>query len=299
MIKLIYILLSILLVSIIINSLLLIFNKEIKNIKIKRNVIKNRIYTLNYIRKINYLISYIQKMSNGKIMYIKIYNVIIISLVFSLVIFIISFIYLKIFSSALILSIYSFFIPYLLLKNIYQEYKNKINNIFPSYIISLKNYTQVKNDIVIAFKNVDVEDPLKIFINKFNLLVEKGINISDAFEQLRNDINIKKINEFLKAVENCYISGGSFSILLDKYSKILIKMNTQKEKQIQENISSIIVLVILVIINIFLIINFIYSNDEYKLIIINSFVGKTILNINILSYLVIYYFINKLKKLEE
>ena len=87
--------------------------------------------------------------------------------------------------------------------------------------------------------------------------------------------------------------------MLSKYSKILNRINEQREKELQENLSSILVLVILIIINIFLIVTFVYSDENYRSILTNTFLGKSILNINILSYLLIFYFIKKLNKLEE
>lgn len=299
MIKLTYSSITILFLASTINIFYEMLNKNKKDSIIKINNFNTKLSNMSFIKKIQFYIDYISKINKSIIFYIKPITIILLSSIISIITFVISFKYLKVFSSAVIISVYSFFIPYLILKYLYNFYRKKINNIFPTYIISLKNYTQISNDIIIAIKKVKVEEPLSLFINKFNICIEKGINVYEAFENLKNDINIKKINEFITATQNCYINGGNFTNLLSKYSKILNRINEQREKELQENLSSILVLVILIIINIFLIVTFVYSDENYRSILTNTFLGKSILNINILSYLLIFYFIKKLNKLEE
>lgn len=298
MLSVIYILFSILLIFIIIELFISITNIKNKEDFIKNNNLGLKFNNLSFIKKIEFYINYLSKYNN-KIIYFRPFIIIIISCILSIIIGFVSFKLLDVFSSALIISIYSFFIPYIILANLYNNYRKKIIETFPTYILSLKNYTKISNDIIIAMKNVKVEYPLSIFTNKFNILIEKGITVYEAFEKLKNDINISKISEFISAIQNCYLNGGDFSNLLDKYSKIINKINIQREREKQDNFTSILVLIILAIINIFLIIKFIYANTLYKNIITTTFIGNCILNINILSYLLIFYFIKKLNKLED
>ena len=224
-------------------------------------------------------------------------------LIFSVILSVITFILSKkiigITSSSVILSVYSFFIPFVVIKVFYNKFREKILKLFPSYIISLKNYTRISNDIVIAMRKSKAEKPLDLFISKFNLMIEKGVNVYDAFEFLKQEIDIKIISHFLTAVQNCYINGGDFTKLLDRYSKVLNNIVLRKEKEKQDSFSSILILIILIAINIFLIISFIFSNEEYKQIITFNFIGRMLLNINILSYLLVFYFVKKLYKMEE
>jgi len=266
---------------------------------INTQYINKKISNTNFIKKILFYIEYLINIDIKIVCLLRPVTIILISIVISVIVFTISYKFLCVFSSALILAIYSFFIPYIVLQYLYNKNRKKILDIFPTYIISLKNYTNISNDIINAMKKVKVDPPLMIFIDRFNLLVEKGVSVYDGFEKLKEDINIKKISEFITAIQNCYINGGDFSKLLDKYSKIINNINTQREKESQENFSSILVLIIIIVINIFLIINFVYSNATYKDIVINSFLGKVILNINILSYLLVFHFVKKLNKLEE
>lgn len=299
MIKIIYTIASILLIFTIIEIFFSIAKNKNKEEILKYNDISYKFKNLSFIKKIQFYINSLSKLNNNIFYYIRPSLVILISVILSIVIGFLSYKFLKVSSSALIISIYSFFVPYLILNTLYNNYRKKIIGIFPTYIVSLKNYTQISNDIIIAMKNVNAEYPLSIFIDKFNILIEKGVTVYEAFEKLKIDINIKKISEFINAIENCYINGGDFSNLLDKYSKIINKINIQKEKEMQENFASILVLIILAIINVFLIVKFIYSNTLYRNIVTNNFIGNVILNINIISYLLIFYFIKKLNKLED
>lgn len=266
---------------------------------VNSKVIGSKINNSSFIKKISFYINYLKNINISSFHLLKPIIIIAISLIISFLSFILSYKFFCVFSSALIISIYTFFIPYIFLKYLYNRYRRKILDIFPTYIISLKNYTNISNDIIVAMRKVNIDKPLMLFIDRFNLLIQKGISVCDGFEKLKSDINIKKISEFITALQNCYINGGDFSKLLDRYSKIINNINAQREKESQDNFSSILVLIILIIINIFLIITFIYSNVTYKSIIINSFTGKVILNINILSYLLVFYFVKKLNKLEE
>lgn len=297
-IRIIYKGISLIFIIIIFNVIYKVFgnNKEnyIKNININ-----NKFNNLSFVKKIQFYINYLSIINNNIYTYINPITIIFISSILLILTIIFSYNFFHIISSSILLGIYSFFIPYLVLTYKYNSYRKKIINIFPSYIISLKNYTQTTNDIIIAIKKVSVEEPLNTLINKFNILIEKGVTVYDALERLKSDINIKKINEFFSAVQSCYINGGDFSQLLDKYSKILNKINLQREKEIQDNFSSILVLIILSIINVFLIVSFVYSNTVYKNIITGTIAGRIILNINIISYFLVFLFIKKLNQVEE
>ncbi|MEG1142052.1 MAG: hypothetical protein RSE41_06365 [Clostridia bacterium] len=176
--------------------------------------------------------------------------------------------------------------------------KKLLLKIFPNYVISLKNYTETTNNILIAFKNARCEYPLDIYINKFNVSVDKGINIYDSFEELKNNINIKEISEFLTSIQFCYINGGNFTELLDEFSNIQMKVNLQKEKESENIFSSKVVLILLIVINVYILFGFIMSTEEYYSILTKTFIGEMILNVNVLSYIIIFYFYLKLNKLE-
>ena len=255
---------------------------------------------LSFIKKTSYLLDEANlsfKFKNINI--ISTLTILILSIVILIITFIITYNYLHLFSSSLILSIFTFFLPYFIVKY-FSYYKNiRILRNFPNYIISLKNYTDINNDIIEAFKRANAEEPLSIYINKFNISVQKGVKIYDAFETLKKSINIKKINQFITLLQFCYIYGGDFGDLLDKFAKIQMKTNLQKEKEKQKIFSAKIVLVTLILLNIYILFGFVLKNGEYYTILVNTFIGNLILNINILSYIFIFYMYIKLNEMEE
>lgn len=239
------------------------------------------------------------KKLNNKFNYISLYSFIIFSFFLMIISFVFSYKIFHIISTSLIISVISFFIPNIILKYILNKHKEKLMREFPTYAITLKNYTKVNNDLIFAFKRASVTGSFKKYIETFNFSIEKGLKVDYCFEKLKNDININQINNFFTASNNCYKNGGDFSKLLDKYSNILTKVNLQKEKEKEESFASKLILYILIMVNIYLLFGFVFNDEEYKNVLINTFFGKTIININILSYFFIMFFIKKINKMEE
>lgn len=266
---------------------------KIRNINIKQK--------LDGISQFNKIKLFILKELNIEIGSIKLSSgiIILISLILSIIIFIISYKVLKIFSSSIILSIYMLILPYQIIKYIKAMYRQKIMNVFPTYLATLKNYTKTENDIVIALRKAKPNKELMKYICKFNNQVENGVKIFDAFEELKYDINITKISEFITSLQYCYINGGNFNFLIDKYLKIIVKLSNQREDEKEKSLSTKLVLLVLIFINIYMLFGFVFANPEYKAIIIQSFVGRLIVNINILSYIIIFIVFSKMSEMEE
>ena len=225
--------------------------------------------------------------------------VIFVSLVLSFIMFISSYKVLQIISSSIILSLYMLVLPYQIIKFLKIHTKQKIMSEFPTYLATLKNYTKTENDIVIAFRKANPSKELEPYIVKFNNEVENGVKIFDAFEELKFDIGIAKISEFITALQYCYINGGDFTALIDKYLKIIVKLGNQKEDEKEKSLGTKLVLVVLIAINVYMLFGFVFANPEYKLIITQSFIGKLIVNIDILSYIVIFIIFSKMSEMEE
>lgn len=230
---------------------------------------------------------------------ISVLSILILSIFIFLVTFIITYKFLHLFFSSLILSLFGLVLPYFIIRYFSYCRKIKILRIFPNYVINLKNYTDVNNDIVDAFRRASVEEPLNSYIDKFNISLQKGVKLYDAFETLKNNINIKRINQFITLLQFCYIYGGNFGELLDKFSKIQMKTNLSREKEKQKIFSSKVVLVVLIILNMYIMFGFILTNNEYYNILVKTFAGNMILNINIVSYIFIFYMYLKLNNTED
>jgi Flp pilus assembly protein TadB len=272
-----------------------------------KNIIPNlkcetiyKIKKLPFIKRLSYMLGELNiclKIKNINI--ISTLTILILSIVSSIIIFILTYNFLHLFLSSVILSSFTFFIPYFVIKYFLYCKRNKIIKMFPNFIISLKNYTDVNNDIIEAFKRVNAEEPLNLYIEKFNISLQKGVKIYDAFETLKKSINIERINQFITLLQFCYMYGGNFGNLLDKFSKIQMKTNLQRESEKQKIFSSKLVLVILIILNMYILLGFVLTNNEYYNILVKTFVGNLILNTNILSYIFIFYMYIKLNSMED
>ena len=162
----------------------------------------------------------------------------------------------------------------------------------------MKNYTKTQNDIIGAFRNCSAPKEIEAYIKDFIYQVENGIKVYDAFENMKISINIEKISEFITLLEYCYLNGGDFTNLIDKYSVTLMKITTQNEEQKQKEMSTKVVLIVLVVINLYMLFGFVYSNALYRNVIINTFLGRLIIDINILSYFIMILVFSKFKKME-
>lgn len=288
---LIYMILSAISIYFIYNIIYFIYyNEKIKSdkLKIKYDYLKNKLNKSKYLTKLSYYIYELKKIDEKKYKFLSKYLVVLISIILSIIIFLISYYIFDIYSTAILISLISLAIPPLIIEQLYMSQKQKIIDNFPMYILTLKNYVYSTNDIIQAFRKANIPDYLVIYINKFNVSIEKGISIVQAFDELKKDINIDVISDFLSSLLTCHLNGGNVCMLLNKYAEMLTKINLRNAKRKQENLSSIVIFFVLVAINFFLLFSFVYSNVEYKEIMIKNLIGKTIINCNVLSYLIVF-----------
>ncbi len=295
------ILFSILLITIIYCLVMIIikFKESSKYIyKVKNLNFKEKLYNKSSFYSIKKFILTNLNYKVGKFKFSPVI-IIFISLVLSFIMFISSYKVLQIISSSVILSLYMFVLPYQIIKFLKIRTKQKIMSELPTYLATLKNYTKTENDIVIAFRKANPSKELEPYILKFNNKVENGVKIFDAFEELKFDIGIAKISEFITALQYCYMNGGDFTALIDKYLKIIVKLGNQREDEKEKSLGTRLVLLVLIVINVYMLFGFVFANPEYKLIITQSFIGKLIVNIDILFYIVIFIIFSKMSEMEE
>ena len=266
---------------------------NIKYVKMRTIAIINNLNITNIINK---------KISSLKgFLGINIDSIVIVfsSIILSIIVFVLSMIFIKIFSTSIILSLISFLIPYVLVNLIFNINIQKIKMILPSYIVNLKSNIEINNDIIKAISITKVEIPLMYSIERFNEKVKRGINVYKCFDELKNEINIEIFSNLIDAFKVCYTNGGEYSYVLNKYIDIVSKQNMEKAKIKEDSSATIITLIIMVIINIFLLFSVVLGNGEYRQIILGTTIGHVIINFGIISYVVIMYFVYKIYKLEE
>ena len=166
------------------------------------------------------------------------------------------------------------------------------------YAVNLKNHVSEDNNIIKAIQMTSVEEPLEKYIDKFTSNIKRGLNVIQAFEDLKNEVNIKNFDYLINSCETCYLNGGDFVKVLEQYINITTKENTEKESSKEKAYSDMLTLIIMVILNIFVVVCFVLANKDYAYIIRSTFVGRAILSLNALSYLVIAYLVSKMYKEE-
>lgn len=202
-------------------------------------------------------------------------------------------------STSFILSVPVLFLPLIIIKIILNNEKMKIIRQLPSYVVNLKNHISIDNNITKAIESTVVEAPLKNYIYRFNCNIKNGISVIDAFEELCKFVGVKQFSELVTACEVCYINGGDFIHVLQKYLVMITKENVQREETEEKAYSAILTLGIMLILNVLVISCFLFSNNDYATIIRETFAGRAILNFNVLSYFVIGCLIAKIYKMEE
>ena len=76
------------------------------------------------------------------------------------------------------------------------------------------------------------------------------------------------------------------------------KERMQKEETEEKAFSSVITLIVMMLLSVFVIITFVFANDEYANIIRTTAGGKVILNINAISYMVMSWIITRVYREE-
>ena len=221
--------------------------------------------------------------------------------IISIILFVLSVIlinwYIGVLSTSIILSIPILVSSIIVSKILIRKNKKKISSSLPMYAINLKNYITEENNIISAIMKASVEPPLDFFINKFKQYVSKGINVVQALEMLDKDVGVKRFSDLIVGIKMCYLNGGDFTAVLEKYIAIITKETATAEETEEKAFSSIMTLIIMCILNVIVVI-FILNNKEYANIIKTTFVGKLILNMNAISYMLIAYLVSKIYKEE-
>lgn len=201
-------------------------------------------------------------------------------------------------SLSFIIALPSFGIPFFILMILAGIKEKKIEKLLLNFLLQLKNYTKINNDIIYAFEEVKVLDPLQTYINKFLIEVKSGIKFEIALENLKEKIHIKSFKTLLSHIQHCYLYGGNFSELIDKNYSSIAEMQKEKANRMQETRGARMVLIILVILDLFVYFTYISSNYENYKIMKNSVIGNVILYWNFISMWLLILLSYNVKKLD-
>lgn len=199
---------------------------------------------------------------------------------------------------SLLVSLPSVAFPFIFLSLVGNYQQEKIEKILLNFLLQLKNYTKINNDIIYAFQEVKVMEPLKSYIDKFLLEVHNGVRIETAIEHLKEKIHIQSFRTLLNHMQHCYLYGGSFSELIDKNYESIAEMQKEKEKRVQETRGARMVLLILIVLDLLVYFTFISHNYENYRIMQNSLFGNVILYWNFISMWLLIMLSYHVKKLD-
>lgn len=250
---------------------------------------------LNLMYKLNVLID---RANIGRSILLNPFTIIFYSIICVIIAYYFSFQFLRISSLALVIALPCLFIPALIIHFIASYKEERLEKVFLNFLLQIKNFTKINNDITIAIKEVDTIEPLKSYLQKFNLEIGSGIKFETAIEHLKEKISIGKFREFFSNVQYCYLYGGSFPNLIDKNYKMISELQEEKAKRLQETKGARLVLIILMILNIYVYMTYIKSNYENYLIMQRSFIGMAILYWNFISMWVLLWLSMRVKKLD-
>lgn len=205
----------------------------------------------------------------------------------------------KIFISSIIFIFFigSFPIQYIYYKN--NLFKTKFLKNLNTLIITLKNNVKNNNDIIYAIKKTTTNKMLKIYFIEFVNAINNGVSVLEAFEYVKGLYNIKEFSNIITIFQSCYIYGGNYYNILEKAEKQLKNYNKINYEFMKKNTDMISTLVIMSMINIYIIITFVISNQKYIDLFLNTIIGKVIIDINMFLFIYIYFVISKANKREE
>lgn len=189
-------------------------------------------------------------------------------------------------------------IPFFVLSYIAGIKERKIEKLLLNFLLQLKNYTKINNDILYAFEEIKVLDPLQTFIDNFLVEIKSGIKFEVAMEHLKEKIHIKSFRNLLSHIQHCYLYGGNFSELIDKNYYTIAEMQKEKQNRSQETRGARMVLIILVLLDLFVYFTYISSNYENYKIMKNSVIGNAILYWNFISMWLLLLLSYNVKKLD-
>lgn len=188
-------------------------------------------------------------------------------------------------SVCFIISVPLIFLPFWTIKYIAEIEQSKLEMGLNDFFIQLKSALKVNADIVEALRRIQkvVMEPFSDYTLQLLREINTGKLPEKALENFAQKVNIKKFSYYINNVRYCQIYGGDVTTLTEKTQNTLSQAIKQKKKRIKETRSVCMILYMLIIIDIYMYFWFIARNQYYMNIMTESFLGRSILNINFLS----------------
>lgn len=209
----------------------------------------------------------------------------VLGIICSIISFIISSKLFSVLSVALIVSLPMFFLPIWIINFIADMEQNKLERELNDFFIQLKSSLNINSDIIDALRRIQntILEPFKSYTKQLLNEINTGKLPENALTSFAQKVNIKKFSMYINNVRYCHAYGGDISELTYKTQKIISDSIKQKRKREKETKSICTVLYLLILIDLYMYFSFVSGNSEYFNIMTNSFLGKSILNLNFIS----------------
>lgn len=201
-------------------------------------------------------------------------------------------------SYSILVALPMFVFPYFILISLAQAKEEKLEKVLLNFLLQLKSYTKINNDILYALKEIKTIEPLASYIDKLLIEVNSGIKFETAIENLKEKVKIKRFQFFLSNLQYCYLYGGDYSVLIDRNYHMILSIQEEKAKRLQETKSARMVLFVLIFLNLFVYITFIKNDYENYTIMRSTLLGNAILYWNFTSIWILLILSYQVKKLD-
>lgn len=231
---------------------------------------------------------------------LSVLSLIVIGGIISIVVFVVSTYFFALKSICLIIAFPFVLTPFWLIKYITKREQDKLEAGLNDFFIQLKSALKINSDVIEALRRIQniCLEPFSSYIKQLLREINAGKLPELALEGFANKVGIKKFTFYINNVRYCNIYGGDITTLTEKTQDTLAQALKQKRKRIKETKSICIVLYILVIIDIYMYFSFIEGNTYYLNTMTNSFLGRSILNINFISIWGIVWLSKVVKKFD-
>lgn len=190
--------------------------------------------------------------------------------------------------------------PFWVIKYISNKEQDKLEAGLNDFFIQLKGALKVNPDIIEALRRIQniVLEPFSSYVKQLLKEINAGKVPEKALESFAHKINIKKFTFYINNIRYCHIYGGDITTLTEKTQETLHEAIKQKKKRIKETKSICFILYTLIILDIYMYFSFIGKNPYYLDIMMSSFIGKSILNINFISIWLIVWLSRVVRKFD-
>jgi len=203
-------------------------------------------------------------------------------------------------SMSAIIAIPLIMVPIWIIKYIANKEHDKLEVGLNDFFIQLKTALKINSDIIEALRRIQniVLEPFSTYTRQLLTEINAGVMPEKALESFAQKINMKKFSLYINNVRYCHIYGGDIDSLTEKTQIILAETIKQKKKRVKETKSICTVLYILIFIDVYMYFFFINGNQYYLNTMVNSIIGKLILNINFVSIWGIIWLSKVVRKLD-